>query len=1033
MFVSLFSLINNTVLFAQIHNLRFAHITKDDGLSQNIVNCIYQDSKGFIWIGTNEGLNKYDGYNFSIFEKGIVKRTMLSDDVIQSIVEDNSGNLWIGTQSGGINIFNRKTDNFTYLNLDSIQCAHADINNIKSIQKDQEGNFWFIAGNAIVKMKQDRTLLNYYIPEHLSTEQSKRSNLTTLFLDSDNNLWFGTIEDGLGFLDITSGTLKYYKHLVSDKTTISDNNVRAISEDKSGVLWIGTYNGGLNLFNRDKQTFSLFLPNPETRESFTIKSIIEDKNGNLWLGTRDGLYIFNRFEHSFNHFTHDMYNPFSLSNNNIQAIYGDRNENIWLGTKRGVNLLKKRNMKFKFYRTDPNSDRCLNSSHTTSIFEDSYGKIWFGTTDGGLNMLNRKTGRFKYFKHDSYNIHSISSNNVTDIVENSKDNLWIGTMQGGLNLFDYATKRFYHFLQNPEQPLVLQSTINSLLFISKNLLLLITDNGLITFDINKKKFERVQLSVNSHDINFTRIIKGDGDFVWLGTGNTKILKLNLSTLETIQYQLPTTSKITRVNAMLLDGDNLWIGTSGGGLFCFNEKQKMFSVYKRKDGLPNMYITGLLKDNHNNIWVSTYDGLVKFIPSSKKFFIFYEENGIQNNQFTIGSLKSSTGELFFGDIDGAISFKPEEISTEAYKVPVVFTDFKIFNKPVPIDGENPILLSDISEAKKVSLTYNMSSFTFTFAALDYTMSDKIQYSYIMEGFEKNWNNVGNRRYATYTNLDPGNYIFKVKAANNIGQCSEKSASIVVFISPPYWETWWFQSILLVTFVLIIWFFSNYIIQKRKLLRATALANITQLKLLRNQMNPHFLLNTFNVVRALVLIDKDKAWEMISRLSEFFRYMLLNYSREEDSLSEEIEAAKNYISIQKECFHESLEVRFNINPKAQQLVVPSFIFQPLIENAIKYGANTSPNEFKINVRISYENNILTIDIANTGKLVKNDKNKFDKEYVHGTSIKNIKKRLGIMFKDRFTIELSENNGWVHAIIRIEYIPKTVTQEYAQITSN
>ena len=1028
LFIFMNFLLAMQALEAQNQNLRFSHITRSDGLSQNIVNSIFQDSRGFMWIGTNEGLNKYDGYEFTIFEKGDADGYMLSDDVIQCIFEDDESNIWVGTGSGGANIFNRKENKFSYLDLDSITIPYLNSKNIKSILQDKQGMIWLIAGNAIVKLNKRKEYITSFIPSHFNKTSSNKSNLSIFFADSSGNIWFGTGEDGLGFFDISKETFEYFSHDPENNATISDNDIRSIYEDKQGRIWIGTYNGGLNLFDRDKRTFIKYIPNNSVRESFTIKTIIEDEKNNLWIGTRNGLYIFNTTTHKFNNYIHDPYNPYSINQNNVQTIYKDRNNNIWLGTKRGINLLKNGSTPFTYYRTDAHNHRCLNSSLISSIIEDKQGNIWFGTSEGGLNVLNKETGIFTYYTHDINDKFSISSNNINNIAEDKEGNLWIGTTQGGLNFFDVTTKRFTCFKRSPDLPFVYQPSVNWLFFIREDLLLVTSENDVLTFNTKEKKFKSLKLFDDLPSIITSCTIKGNGDYIWIGTGSSKIYRVDISSLEKKEYPLPELSRVTRITRILALDDMVWLGTTGGGLLSLSENGDV-SVYKKEDGLPNNYITGILPDNEKNLWISTLDGLAIFNPVKKNFINLYVENGLQNNQFTFGNMKSRSGEFYFGDIDGAISFNPENISTTPFNATVLFTDFKIFNQPVEIGGEENILSAHISESTDMTLPYNKSSFTFTFSALDYTMNDKIEYAYIMEGFEDDWNYVGNRRYATYTNLDPGNYTFCVKAANNAGQWSPKQARINIVISPPYWATWWFRSLILSIIILIMWHFSNYLLQKRNLLKATALANSTQLKLLRNQMNPHFLLNAFSVIRALVLIDKEKAWEMISKLSEFFRYMLLNYSREKDTLSDEIEAAQNYISIQKVCFHESLEVDFDIAPTANDLIVPAFIFQPLIENAIKYGSQTSGENFKIRTKITYENDLLVIDIANTGKLVSEEEKNHEDKKAHGTSIKNIKKRLNILFRDKHKFELFEENGWVHAIIKIEYQRGKIKPEDAE----
>ena len=301
---------------------------------------------------------------------------------------------------------------------------------------------------------------------------------------------------------------------------------------------------------------------------------------------------------------------------------------------------------------------------------------------------------------------------------------------------------------------------------------------------------------------------------------------------------------------------------------------------------------------------------------------------------------------------------------------------------------------------------------------------------MEGFEKEWNYVGNRRFATYSNLDAGIYTFKVKATSNPLKWPNKFSSIKIIISPPFWEEWWFRFIVIIIILLGIRHFINHQRQKRNLLKATSLANLTQLKLLRNQMNPHFLLNAFSVIRALVLVDKKRAWKSISELSDYFRYVLLKYNKVEDTLNDEIEAVRNYINIQS-MLKESLKVTFNVDEAARQCIVPAFIFQPLIENAIKYGRPDKSGDLKINISLTYYNNILNIDVSNTGKL-KKEKIKIDSsENGHGNSVVNIKKRLEIMFKENFNFELSEDKNWVHARITI-YYEKNSLQNIQQLNN-
>ncbi len=1005
-----------SISFAQDLELRFKHLTIDEGLSQNIVNCIHQDSRGFMWFGTNKGLNKYDGYEFTVFDVNSGDDQALSDDYIRCLIEDEAGNLWIGTGDGGINIYDRSLNKFIELKDDTAYNFTSDINDVQSLLEDSKKNIWFLANYTVYKINTREKTIRSFDSKFFDKGGFLDYSLNVIIEDSDNKFWIGSNGGGLLSFDLDSNTVEYFKHNSEDENSISDNTIISLHEGTDGLLWIGTYNGGLNLYDRENNIFRKFIPNELVRESYTIKSIVDDKNGNLWIGTRNGLYIFDKTNHTFKQSAHDANNPNSISQNNVQAIYRDTNGNFWLGTKRGINFLNIGNLQFHHYRAVQANKEYLNHSFVTAIYEDNLDNIWFGTAESGLNVLNKKTGVFRYYTNNPNDVYSISSNNVNAITEDENSNLWIGTFQGGLNFFDRNTKRFFCYKHIPDQALIYQSPINCLLLDGDSKLWVGTSKGVMIFNREEKVFEDFSLVNVGSDVSVHSIIEDNEHNIWIGSASSMIFKIRRGLAYQENYKLPSGSESTRITSIVNEGDDLWIGTVGSGLFVFNKKTESFQSLSIKEGLAADGVRGLLIDKEKNIWAGTLKGLSKYNMKKKKFTNYYKENGLQNNQFTRGYFKSRNGQFFLGNIDGAISFYPEKINEE-FSIPnVTLTEFKVLNKPVPIGGEDPILASHVSESSEIRLSHDHSSFTFTFSALDYAMSDKIQYAYMMEGFEEQWNYVGNRRYATYTNLNPGKYKFKVKAANNAHQWNEEETSIDISISPPYWDTLWFKLIIASIGLLGCLHFINHQKQKRNLLKATALANLTQLKLLRNQMNPHFLLNAFSAIRALVLIDKDRAWEMISKLSEYFRYILLNYKREKDTLNEELDAAKNYIVIQKNCFHDSLDVTYDIEDSARELIVPAFIFQPLIENAIKYGSQTSLEEFRISLSISYQNGILSIDISNTGNL--NQTNDEIKDEVHGTSIKNIQKRLSIMFKDNFTFDLYEDNGWVHAVITIEY---------------
>ena len=1014
---------------AQEYELVFKKISVDDGLSQSKINCIHQDSRGFMWFGTLEGLNNYDGYEFTVFQKDINMSGNLSGNFIQCIFNDSRDNLWIGTESGGLNLFNRNSNQFVHFKNDTISAIKISSNDVNTIMEDSRGNLWLGTGNGLDLFDPENQKVTNFLPFKSDNVSPGKNNINVVFEDKQHNFWIGTSEYGLCLFDRDTNTFTCFQHNPYEKYSISDNDIRSIYEDSQGNLWVGTYNGGFNLFDRAKRIFHRFYPDPATKESLTAKAILDYDKDNLWIGTRNGLYLFNKNSHNYIRYAHDSHNPSSLSQNNVQAIYKDLKGDFWFATKNGINFLNTTSMPFIHYRADKINNKCLNHKSVSTIFEDSRGDIWFGTVEGGLNRLNRETGTYKYYTHNPNEPNGISSSNINAIAEDKNGNLWIGTHQGGLNYYNRKTDRFTHFIPEPDEPnsLILNS-IHSL-FIDRDDDIWLSNTQLFKFDKKEKTFIPLPVNIQGpFTWNIQSIIQDENGLIWIGGTDKKLYSIDKSTLKYDYYQLPGKLKEDRINILLQDSDkDIWIGTFQGGLYFFDKKRKSFRQFTQHDGLPSNHICSIQEDDMGNLWISTIKGLSKFNPATKIFKNYFKENGLQSNLFNYASCKTRSGEMFFGGINGVTAFYPEKIRDNTYIPPVYITDFKISNQPVEIGGENPIINAHISETDKIKLSYKHSVFSFTFAALNYATSEQNKYSYMMEGFDTDWNYVGTRRFASYTNLNPGKYTFKVKASNNDGHWNEKGASIHITITPPFWKTLWFKFIVAGIIAYIIRHFILYQRQKRNLLKTTALANITQLKLLRNQMNPHFLLNTLSSIRALVNIDKNQAWQMISELSEFFQYSLLNYNKVEASLKDEINAANNYISIQKVCFHDSLHVSFQTDETARDCIVPAFILQPLIENAIKHGKPAGTDKFEIKIKTLYDKDILSIDVSNTGKLTQSENDNSQEKEIHGTSLVNIKKRLEIMFGNHFTFQMCEENGWVQAKIRINYEMKKSEKQF------
>ncbi|MCA1991101.1 MAG: PAS domain-containing protein [Coleofasciculus sp. S288] len=799
-------------------NLHFENITANDGLSQSHVLCMLQDSHGFMWMGTQDGLNKYDGYNFIVYKYNELDPYSLSDNFVVSIYEDKLETIWIGTYGSGINQFNRQTNQFTRYKHDPKNPHSLSNNKVWSIFEDQIGTLWIGTDEGgLNKYDRETRQFNHY--KHNPDDPKSLANDTVLSIYEDKlgNFWIGTGGGGLDKFDRKTGEFTHYTHDPNNPHALSDNTVLSIYEDQSGRLWIGTNGGGLNQFDRETGQFIHYTHDPNNPKSLSnnsVSAIIEDRFGNLWLATSSWYSnpfgtALNKFEPEtgqFTHYTHNPANPNSLEDNLVFSLLIDNSEILWIGTGfTGISKLDTKAKKFRNYKNEIVNPNSLSDNHVSSIYEDRNGILWIGTFDWGLNQFERETGKFTHYTHDSNKINSLSSDFVWSVYEDHNNTLWVGTFEGGLNKFDNETGQFTHYIHDPNNPKSLSN--NNVISIYED------HNGTLwigTFDGGLNKFER-ETGIFTHyinephnpyslsDNNVLSIYEDQSDTLWIGTFSRGLNKFNRETGEFIRY----THDLNNPNSLSYDrvlsiyeypAGTLWIGTYGGGLNKFDIATETFTHYTEKDGLPNNSVVGILGDDEGNLWLSTGKGLSKFNPETETFRNYDVGDGLQGNEFggIKAYFKSKTGEMFFGGLNGFNAFYPEQVKDNPYIPPIVITDFRIFDKSVKLD-------TAISETKEIKLSYKDNFFGFEFAALDYTNPEKNQYAYKLEGFDKDWIYSGSRRYATYTNLDGGTYIFRVKGSNNDGVWNEEGTSLKVIITPPPWKTWWAYTLYVVAFV------------------------------------------------------------------------------------------------------------------------------------------------------------------------------------------------------------------------------------------
>lgn len=794
-----------TSAFSQRQNIRFEHLSTEAGLSQSNVLCILQDSRGFMWFGTRDGLNKYDGHKFTVYKNNAEDENTPSNDEIMDLKEDSDGNLWIATYGGGLNMFDWKKEKFTRYRHTATDSSGIPTDYLHSLYIDHEGSIWVGTSRAGLSMYDKKTnKFTTYQHEPADPNTISGNSITGIIEDDNDNLWVGTINEGINLFDKKSkifrrffdqkntntpvpmqvetlymdrkGQLwiptreglylydrkhekfRHFKNEPANPNSIGGNVVLSIEEDDTGIFWIGTENGGLSLYNQDTEIFVNYKQDDVDGWSLnnnSIWSIYRDVKGNMWVGTfSGGINFVNRDAINFVHYRHTS-SPLSLSNNSVWAIIEDSRKNIWIGTDGGgLNMFDAQRGAFTSYKHEGSSNSIC-GNHVLSLAEDGKGNLWIGTWGNGITVFNKEKRTFKHFRYNRDDPSGISTPNIWTIYKDSDNNMWVGTYSGGADRYDMDNDNFIHYRYDDTDPSSLGSnTINVFFEDSKKNLWVGTHGGLSLFDKDKKSFTNFRHSDTTNSISNNRV-----------------------------YCISEER-----------GGNLWIGTEIG-LNYFDRKANRFTHYYINDGLPGNRVFAILSDKKGNLWISTNNGITRFDITSKTFKNFGVADGLQGREFKKGAWKSVSGKLYFGGVYGFNEFFPEHIEESRYEPPLVITGFEIFNHEVPISKENikSPLAQSITATQEILLSYDQSVISFEFASLNYLRNRK-QYVYKLEGFDKTWNYIGSKHSATYTNLDAGKYTFRVSTLDDTGNVSKNTIDLRLRITPPYWETWWFRTFL-----------------------------------------------------------------------------------------------------------------------------------------------------------------------------------------------------------------------------------------------
>jgi signal transduction histidine kinase/ligand-binding sensor domain-containing protein len=779
--------------------IRFERISLGEGLSESTVQTILQDSYGFMWFGTEDGLNRYDGYQFAVYDHDPDDPNSLASGDVHTLLEDIYGDIWVGTLEG-LERFDRATGTFEHIPYETDSSQDSGWAVVLSIFEDSTGALWVGTGGAgLVRIDPDSGDQTHFRRDPSDPKSLSDDYVWTVYQDHSGNLWVGTF-NGLNLFDPVTETFTRYLRDPAGPRSLSHNSVRTIFEDSQGRLWIGTDGGGLDLMDRTSGEFQHLRRDSRNISSLSdnrILAILEDRDGGLWIGTRNGLnYLAPDQGSGFVSYHHDLDDPYSLSDNTVLSLFEDRSGVLWVGT--GAGGLSKHNRvadQFGLYQHRPNDPSSLSDNSVNAVFQDQSGTVWIGTRNGGLNRLDIGSGAFETFRNDPDDSANLGGDEVRAILEDSDRTLWIGTRYGGLYRFDATSEAIAPYRHDSEDSATISEDSISVLFEdSQGSLWVGTWNGgLNKWDPDASAFTRFlhdpqdMFSIGSNSVR--SILEVSDGRLWVGTSDRGISVLDPTTgrFEHHVHDPRDPQSLSSDDAVLSiqedEDGSVWVALYGGGINRYDPTTDVFTHYSVQDGLSHDRTYCIQIAPNGELWISTNNGLDRFDPQSEVFRNYGTHDGLQSTEFNYGACyQGNDGRMYFGGPQGLNAFYPEQVTDNLQPPQVVITAIDILNRGAQ---------REIVPGERIELSYRDYLVSFEFAALDYTVPELNQYEYMMVGVDEDWVSAGTRRYASYTNLRGGEYVFRVRGSNNDGVWNQLGAAVHISVEPPFWESWWFR--------------------------------------------------------------------------------------------------------------------------------------------------------------------------------------------------------------------------------------------------
>ena len=796
---------------AQAISFSFRHYKVEDGLSENSVFCSLQDSKGFMWFGTKEGLNRFDGSSFVVFQRQPNKPNSLGNSYVHALFEDNNKTIWVGTE-GGIYLYDYMKNAFSYFDKktkDNFSIQQS----VSSITQDRKGNIWIGGSDGLYQYSPSADKLSRYGYQPNKPGSLPANYANTILCDSKGDVWIGTLNGGLSKYNPSKDN--FINYLFPPAKKGSKISVLKIIEDSQGNLILGTVSDGLIFFDRKTGSHSRYLMDLSDEWIYFFRDIFEYSPGVYLIGSEHGLIVFERYKNQYSTIKASTINANSLSDNAIYSISKDKEGGIWIGSYfGGVNYISPKPYFFELY--SPLEIRNSISGKAVSQFcEDPNGNIWIGTEDGGLNFFNTTNKTFKSFINPSVK-RGLSYRNVHSLMQDG-DNLWIGMFAGGLDVLNTKTGKFKHYTSTNDIQTLNDDNIFSIYKDITGTIWVGTINGLNRYIPETDSFERIGeplLNTFVYDI-----IQDHTGLLWVGSTGRGLFCYNpqTKTWKHFEHNASDAGSLPHNKVIALYQDEkkrLWIGTEGGGLAQYIYETKKFKTYNTSNGLPNNVIYAIVSDR-DYLWLSSNRGLSRFNPETREIKTFTKADGLQGNQFNFKSgYKARNGKIYFGGTNGFNAFMPDELRDNKYIPPVVITNMQLFNKDVEIGADDSPLEQNISFTDEITLSHDQTVLNFDFVALSYCAPNKNKYAYMLEGFDKEWIEAGNNHHISYTNLPPGRYTLRIKGSNNDGLWNNEGTSLRIRVLPPVWASIWAYLFYIIVLAGSVYYYLQFLKRKRE---------------------------------------------------------------------------------------------------------------------------------------------------------------------------------------------------------------------------